>query len=43
LPDRQLRAVVNSATHDLLVGQRGWSMTRWRDWLVELVERELFG
>jgi AcrR family transcriptional regulator len=36
-------AVVNSATYELVVGECGWPVTRWRDWLAELVERELFG
>ena len=35
-------ALVNSATYDLLVTQRGWTMTAWQDWLVDLIERELF-
>jgi AcrR family transcriptional regulator len=36
-------AVVNSATYELLVGHCGWAMTEWQAWLVDLVERELFG
>lgn len=36
-------ALVNSSTYDLLVTQRGWTMTEWQDWLVDLIRRELFG
>lgn len=36
-------ALVNSSTYDLLVIQHGWSMTEWQHWLVDLIERELFG
>ena len=35
-------ALVNSATHDLLVTQRGWTTTEWQNWIVDLIERELF-
>lgn len=35
-------ALVNSSTYDLLVIQQGWAITQWQDWLVELIERELF-
>ena len=35
-------ALVNSATHDLLVTDRGWSMAEWQDWLIALISRELF-
>ena len=35
-------AVVNSYTYDLLVNQRRWSMTEWQNWLVDMIERELF-
>ena len=36
-------ALVNSATYELLVTQRGWTIADWQDWVVDLVERELFG
>ena len=35
-------ALVNSATYDLLVTQRGWTLARWQTWLADLIERELF-
>lgn len=35
-------ALVNSATYDLLVTQRGWTINDWRDWIVDLIERECF-
>jgi AcrR family transcriptional regulator len=35
-------ALVNSATFDLLVTQRGWTMNQWQDWVTDLVERQLF-
>lgn len=35
-------ALVNSSTHELLVIQRGWTTTQWQEWIVELVERDLF-
>lgn len=36
-------AVVNSYTYELLVGYCGWSELQWQDWLIDLLERELFG
>jgi AcrR family transcriptional regulator len=36
-------AVVNSATYELLVGYCGWTVVEWQKWLVEVLERELFG
>jgi AcrR family transcriptional regulator len=36
-------ALVNSSTYDLLVIQRGWPMTEWQDWLIGIIEKELFG
>jgi AcrR family transcriptional regulator len=36
-------ALVNSATYELLVRQRRWTMTEWQSWVVDLIERELFG
>ncbi|GAC1603697.1 MAG: hypothetical protein NVS3B21_32460 [Acidimicrobiales bacterium] len=36
-------ALVNSATYDLLVTQRGWTLSEWQAWLAEVIERELFG
>ena len=35
-------ALVNSATYDLLVKQRGWTINDWQDWIVDLIERECF-
>lgn len=36
-------AVVNSYTYELLVDYCGWTPAQWQDWLVDLLERELFG
>jgi AcrR family transcriptional regulator len=36
-------ALVNSYTYEQLVGYRGWTPAEWQDWLVDLLERELFG
>ena len=36
-------ALVNSYTYELLVGYCGWTPAQWQDWLVDLLERELFG
>jgi AcrR family transcriptional regulator len=36
-------AVVNSSTYQLLFGHCGWTPVQRQDWLVELLERELFG
>ena len=36
-------AVVNSYTYELLVGYCGWAPAEWQDWLIDLLERELFG
>jgi AcrR family transcriptional regulator len=36
-------ALVNSSTYDLLVIQQRWPMTEWQDWLIGIIERELFG
>ncbi len=35
-------ALVNSDTYDLLVTQRGWTMPKWQDWLIDMIERQLF-
>ncbi len=35
-------AVVNSATYDLLVTQRGWTTHQWQHWVTGVVERQLF-
>jgi AcrR family transcriptional regulator len=35
-------ALVNSATYELLVTQRGWTLPEWQAWIADLVERELF-
>lgn len=35
-------ALVNSATYDLLVTQRGWTINDWQRWIVDLIERECF-
>ncbi|HZD69787.1 MAG TPA: helix-turn-helix domain-containing protein [Actinomycetes bacterium] len=36
-------ALVNSQTYQLLVEHLGWTVAEWRDWLVQALERELFG
>ena len=36
-------ALVNSATYELLVTQRGWTLSEWQAWLADVIERELFG
>jgi AcrR family transcriptional regulator len=36
-------ALVNSATYDLLVTQRGWTLSEWQAWIADVIERELFG
>jgi AcrR family transcriptional regulator len=36
-------ALVNSQTYQLLVEHLGWTVAGWRDWLVEVIDRELFG
>jgi AcrR family transcriptional regulator len=36
-------ALVNSVTYDLLVNHCGLSVEQWKDWLVDLLERQLFG
>ncbi|MDP9116611.1 MAG: TetR/AcrR family transcriptional regulator [Actinomycetota bacterium] len=36
-------ALVNSATYDLLVVQQGWTTTEWQDWLIDILEQQLFG
>ncbi len=36
-------ALVNSQTYQLLVEHLGWTVADWRDWLVEVIDRELFG
>ncbi len=36
-------ALVNSDTYELLVTQRGWTTAEWQDWVIDIVERELFG
>jgi AcrR family transcriptional regulator len=35
-------ALVNTATHELLVTQRGWTLSEWQVWTADLIERELF-
>lgn len=35
-------ALVNSATYDLLVKQRGWTINDWQGWIGDLIERECF-
>ncbi len=35
-------ALVNSATYDLLVTQRGWTIDDWQRWIFDLIERECF-
>jgi AcrR family transcriptional regulator len=36
-------ALVNSATYELLVTQRGWTLSEWQAWIADVVEREIFG
>ena len=36
-------ALVNSATYELLVTQRGWTLSEWQAWIADVLERELFG
>jgi AcrR family transcriptional regulator len=36
-------ALVNSATYELLVTQRGWTLPEWQAWIADVIERELFG
>jgi AcrR family transcriptional regulator len=35
-------ALVNSATLELLVTQRGWTVSEWQAWIADVIERELF-
>ena len=35
-------ALVNSSTFEILVVRTGWTETQWQDWLVHLIEAELF-
>jgi AcrR family transcriptional regulator len=35
--------LVNSDTYRLFVGHLGWTLQDWREWLFELLSRELFG
>jgi AcrR family transcriptional regulator len=36
-------AIVNSATYELLVLQRGWALSEWQAWIADVIARELFG
>jgi AcrR family transcriptional regulator len=36
-------AIVNSTTYELLVVQRGWTLTEWQGWIADVIARELFG
>jgi AcrR family transcriptional regulator len=36
-------AIVNSATYELLVVQRGWTLAEWQAWIADVIARELFG
>jgi AcrR family transcriptional regulator len=36
-------ALVNSHTYQLTVGHLGWTVAEWRDWLIRLLDAELFG
>jgi len=36
-------ALVNSAMYELLVTQRGWTLSEWQVWIADVLERELFG
>jgi len=35
-------ALLNSATYELLVTQRGWTLSEWQTWIADVIERELF-
>jgi hypothetical protein len=35
-------ALVNRATYELLVAERGWTMDEWQDWVADLIEGDLF-
>ena len=36
-------ALVNSSTYNLLVIQQRWPLTEWQNWLIGIIQRELFG
>lgn len=36
-------ALVNSTTYELLVVQRGWTLSEWQAWIADVIARELFG
>ena len=36
-------AIVNSTTYELLVVQRGWTLSEWQGWIADVIARELFG
>jgi len=36
-------AIVNSTTFELLVLQRGWTLSEWQHWIADVIARELFG
>ena len=36
-------AIVNSTTYELLVRQRGWTLSEWQVWITDVIARELFG
>jgi AcrR family transcriptional regulator len=36
-------AIVNSTTYELLVVQRGWTLSEWQAWIADVIARELFG
>jgi AcrR family transcriptional regulator len=36
-------AIVNSTTYELLVVQRGWTISEWQAWIADVIARELFG
>jgi hypothetical protein len=36
-------APVSSETYQLLVGVLGWTVAAWQEWLIGILERELFG
>ncbi len=35
-------ALVNSATYELLVTQRGWTLSEWQSWVADVIDRALF-
>jgi AcrR family transcriptional regulator len=36
-------AIVNSTTYELLVVERGWTLSEWEAWIVDVIRQALFG